>query len=63
MKEYKHPKMEIDYFEDNLGLLFTESGFGCMGHNGGTIVDPFECESAGGTYDYESGQCTSYGLG
>ncbi|MCH5300501.1 MAG: hypothetical protein J1E56_04205 [Ruminococcus sp.] len=63
MKEYKRPKMEIDYFEDNLGLLFTESGIGCMGYHGGTLVDPFECESSMGSYDYNTGICTSYSAG
>lgn len=55
--------MEIDYFEDNLGLLFTESGIGCMGYHGGTLVDPFECESSMGSYDYNTGMCNSYSAG
>ncbi len=55
MKEYKHPKMEIDYFEDNLGLLFTASSPECMGYGGEGVVDPFAC---GSNYDWDTDSCT-----
>lgn len=59
MKEYKRPKMEIDYFEDNLGLLFTASSIPCLGYNGDTEIDPWDCNSS---YDWDTRQCTSYNI-